>query len=129
MLIDLVEDYTDYDNGQLDVEALANRLGELKDVREECEDEGQEMDEEEARELKMLVAFKAEVEKATGDGFGFAVLVAEEEFEKHVRYWAEDEHGIGAENLGDYVDWERYARDQRKEFQKLELDGQDVWVK
>jgi hypothetical protein len=131
MLIDLVDDYTDYvnNNGVVDADALEARIDELKGFREDYEAEGGQMGTDEAEELRLLLNFRAEVERATGGSFMEATIVAEREFEKYVRYYAEQDYGVGPESMGDYVDWSRYADDQRKEFTSLVLDGQQVWVK
>jgi hypothetical protein len=131
MLIDLVKDYLDgvNDSGRADLDRLAERIEVLKDRRADCEADGLDFGEEGARELKMLVAFYAEVERVTRDDFAYATIVPEDTFDQHVRYQAEIEYSVGPDSMGDYVDWERYGRDQRKEFTELVLDDQTVWVK
>jgi hypothetical protein len=131
MLIDLVDDYTDYvnDNGMVDADGLEARIDELKEAREDYEAEGEQMGGDAAEELRLLVNFRGEVERATGGSFLEATIVTEHEFDKHVRYYAEQEYGVGPDDMGDYVDWTRYADDQRKQFTSLVLDGQQVWVK
>jgi hypothetical protein len=131
MLIDLVNDYTDYvnDNGMVDADGLDARIDELKEFREDYEAEGEQMGADEAEELRLLLNFRVEVERATGGSFLEATIVTEHEFEKHVRYYVDQEYGINEETLARWFNWAGYVEHQRKEFTSLVLDGPQVWVR
>jgi hypothetical protein len=131
MLIDLVEDYTDYvnDNGQVAPDDLAARLEELRNFRADYEGEGMQMPAREADELRMLVTFVAEVERAIDGDFSDATIVTDHEFEKYIRWNAESQGYIDIEVMGVFLDWPRYIDAfQKAHFTQLELDGQTVWV-
>jgi hypothetical protein len=125
--VDLDSDYVD-DSGKVDPDDLDYRIGELQGMRQDHEDDGSQLPEAETQELRLLLAFRAEVERETGD-FGTAIIVPEPEFERHVRYEMECEFGVGPDNIGDYVDWAGYAKDKQHEYRRLEIDGQVVWVR
>jgi hypothetical protein len=124
----VADDWADEDNCTLYNDQIEDRIGELQDERAEWETEGGELPEEEAAELRMWTAFRAEVERLVGH-FGEAVMVPDEVFEKYARYEAEQEHGITPDDLGDYVDWVRWAEACKNEFSSVIVDGQRVWVK
>lgn len=128
MIIDLAEDYTDFDTHRLDLASLTSRRDDLVGEREDYEAEGETLPDSDAEELNALNAFLAQIDRL-GIDHDYADAAVESEFESFVRYQAEEDHGLDAGGLGDYVDWERYAKDRRSEFEELELDGQVVLVK
>lgn len=128
-MINLSKDWTNDETGEVRVDDLNEHIHALIDLRAEYEQDGQSIPGKEAEELRLLTGFRAAVRKTVGEFDDGTVIVPDDRFEDYVRYAAEYEYGISAENVGDYVDWERYAQDRKGEFLRLELDGQAVWVK
>lgn len=128
MIINLASDWADYDTGEVSGAQVNEYIDELNDTRAGCEEEGGQLPTEEAAVLRALLAFRAEVTRLAGD-FEAATIVPDAEFDKHVRHWAEEEHGLGEDSLSGYVDWQAYAKDQQGWFSKVQVDGQTVWVK
>ncbi len=125
----LVKDgWVDDENCTFYADQIEERISELRDCRADCEEEGEEFPADEAEELRLWTVFRADVGRLVGD-FNSAVMVPDEVFEKYVRYEAEQEHGVGPDNLGDWVDWAGYAKARQGEFSPVVVDGQRVWVK
>jgi hypothetical protein len=120
--------YIDADNHKIYPSDLDGRVDELTDVREECEEEGVAMDAAEAAELAALQAFKAEVRREFEVFHEGLTIVREEDFARYARWAAEEYDGISSENVGDFVDWERYADNLRPQWKQLELGGVKVMV-
>ncbi len=122
-------DYLDEDNGQLKFEEVERRIDELKGYREDAEDEGGDFDPELADELRLLNAFAGDVRREREYSIDLLVLVPEDNLEQFVRWEAEQVHGIGPDNVGDYVDWARYADDLRYQWSSVMLDGRMILVR
>jgi hypothetical protein len=126
--IDLSQ-YLDEDNGQLKFKEVEQRIYELKGYREDAEDDGVNFDAELADELRLLNAFAGDVRREREYSVDLLVLVLEDHLEQFVRWEAEQVHGIGPDNVGDYVDWARYADDLRYQWSSMMLDGRTILVR
>ena len=124
----VADDWADDENCTIYADQIEDRIGELQDDRAGYEEEGEEFPAVDAKELRLWTTFRAEVERLVGN-FGEAVMVPDEVFEKYIRYEAEQEHGIGPDNLGDWVNWKGYAEACQGQFSPVVIDGQSVWVK
>jgi hypothetical protein len=129
VIIDLgnYEDLT-HEDGRCGTADFDARIFDLGVVHAECEEQGIAMDEEEAEELQILLAFRAEVDKISGD-FEVAQIVPDGQFKRFIRREVEDELGIGPDNIGDRVDWAGVAEDRRGDFTRVELTGSVLWVR
>lgn len=127
MSIDLGS-YADFDNGQIRPSDLQYRIDVLEGERETCEEAGEKLGTELAAELTALLTFRGAVARIVGD-FNLGTLVPDEHFKKHVRRQVEEDFGIGPNNIGDYVDWERYAKDQEVSYFQGYLAGQKIWIR
>lgn len=115
-----VDDWADDENGKIDPEVLEERIDLLTEDRATCEQEGLKHEAEFAEELADLQGFRAEVLRATG-AWDSVTIVAERDFVKHLRWCAEEYDGISSENVGDFVDWDRYAANQRHQWSEIML--------
>lgn len=131
-------EYLDEDNGQLKFEEVEQRIDELKGYREDAEDEGVDFDPELADELRVLNAFAGDVRRerersidllVRERSIDLLVLVPEDNLEQFLRWETEQVHGIGPDNVGDYVDWARYADDLRYQWSSVMLDGRTILVR
>jgi hypothetical protein len=118
--------YINEENKSLYLELLRKRIDYLQDEREEYEDQGIAWAGDGADELRELVAFIGEL-RAAFNNIDNLTLVLEEDLESFLRREAEGQYGIGADNLGDYVNWTGYAEDlRRRDWSSATLGGRTI---
>ncbi len=122
-----IADYIDREQHEVFAKEIDARIDELRDLREEWESNGDSAPDDEREELNALLAFRADVEQATGEDFDMATIIPEQSFTEAIRYYVE-ENDIDPD-LSQYVDWERLAADRRIDYQGVDLDGETVWVR
>lgn len=123
-----VREYVDDENGKILLEDIENRLAELLEMREEFESEGDKLDEDEATELGELQTFMADIKRAFPATREELTIVMDEDHVRYVRWAAEEFDGIGPDNVGDYVEWDEYAKDRLHNWKSFELGGRQVLV-
>jgi len=124
-----LDSYADEDTGRLKIDELLERIDELLERRDEYEADGRDLEADLALELRLLRAFVADVNRGFDCCDDSLTFVAEDNFERFVRYEAEQEHGIGPDNVGDYVDWTRYAGDLRGDWAGVVLDNCTIRIR
>lgn len=128
MNIDLNE-FVDQDMGVLDPSGIESRIEELKQFREEAEEESGSWEPEAAEELRELLQFRTEVQRVTGQQFWEASLVPDVWLHQHIKHYALSEHGLEDAELARFIDWPAYVEAQQKNsWVSVPLGEQVMWA-
>lgn len=119
-----IQDYVDA--GYISADTVDSQIEELERILAE-EGEGG-LDLEGHEELAELRDFRVQV-RAKVNAWSQATIVEADCFEEHVRDEAENLYGVGADDLGPYVDWERYARDMKMDWGVVVVGGVTFYVR
>ena len=88
-----------------------------------------ELDESEQETLNALRALRYDAE-GYSDWTSGAVLVRESHFVDYARQYADDVCALDSDSsMYPYVDWERWARDLRRDYTAVEFDGETYYVR
>ena len=115
-----IEDYIDA--GYVSPDAVDAQIEELERVLAEAR-----LDLEGHEELAELRDFRVQVSAKVAD-WSKATIVEADCFEEHVRDDAEETYGVSADDLGPYVDWERYANDHKIDYGVVVVGGVTFYV-
>lgn len=117
------------DDLRLSPELLEERIGVLRDVRSEREDDGQGLSSSEEAELRELLSFRSVVGQLVIEGFDSAILVPDEAFLRYAQHWARENHGIEEGGLAGHIDWAGYIQaKQQADYFAADLGEHRVWV-
>lgn len=116
-----------------DIVARIEELQESRDDFQPNEDNGpttwQEENEDDAEELRVLMALAEEASGSEDWGHG-ATLIRDSYFEQYAREFADDMGLLLDERRWPYtcIDWEMAARDLQADFMSVDFDGVEYWV-
>lgn len=108
----------------LDSRDIEERIQELEDMKEE-----NELDEDEAAELEIWLALKAETE---GEGWEYGInFIHESKTEDYARETAEDIGAISADTAwpATCIDWERATNEFLMDYSSVEIDGETYYYR
>ncbi len=106
----------------LDARELMKELDELRDTKDDAEEDADlALDEEEEERLAALI----ELEEALGPGSD-VTLIPDHEFEDYAEEMAYDVGFVErSSTIASYIDWERWATDLEMDYTRVEFDGGD----
>jgi len=105
------------------------RIEYLKKTIREAQQDGDEPFDEDVQEYDELIAFRAEVEQATGADFDTATIVPDEQFEDYAREYAEEAALADINFLVPFVKWDKFADSLKADYRRLDFGDDLVWVR